>query len=220
MRLYPAVLTSVLLASCAVSPLASAAELSFVSGLYKSEKNKVEGSNAGSESTIEAGARVGDALDQHVAWFGQGLLSLKSYSAGSGGKSPDDTTSIALGGGLKYYFPALAEHLTPFAYGMASYENNQDSEYNSSGGFSETDTNGIFYGAAVGLRFGLDNDFFVDLETTLFDSALFATEKTTTTTYDAAGKATKSDSEKTRTELYADTTGAFQEMKVALGMKF
>src|SRR6476661_3910238 len=123
-RLAAALPVAVSLALFALSiDTASAAEVSFVSGLYKSEKAKFEGENAGKESTIEAGARVGDAFDQKWAWFGQGLLSLKSYSAGKGSKAPSDSTSVNLGGGVRYYFPKWAEHLTPFGYGVASFQN-------------------------------------------------------------------------------------------------
>jgi hypothetical protein len=205
-------------AALAAAPV-NAAELSFVSGLYRAEKDKVGGASAGKKSTIDVGGRFGDQLDQRWAWLAQGLLSLKSYGSGASGESPSDSTSLSAGGGLRYSFTKLGEAITPFALGLAEYRNDKDAEIQANGDFDETETSGLFYGAHAGLRIDLDKDFFLDLETELFESALFATAKTESTTFTTAGKVTTK-SETTRTELYANTAGAFDSTLVALGLKF
>jgi len=211
----------------AVAPLlltaaapALAGELSLVSGFYRSEKSKIDGDDAGKESTIDIGGRFADLFDTRTQWFAQGLLTMKSYDAGKNDKAPSDSTSLALGGGIRYYFNKMAEDVTPFAYGLAQYKNQKDAEQNTTG-FSESESNGLFYGAAAGIRLGIDADFFMDLETTLFDSALFATDETETTSVNPAnGQTTKVKRETSKTELYLNTSGAFQNVLVALGWRF
>src|SRR5690349_3586029 len=103
-------LKSAVAAACATALLAttaaSAAEVSFVSGLYRSEKVKVDGNDAGKKSAIEVGGRFSDALDNDWHWFGQGLLTMRSYS---GSNAPSDSTSLSVGGGMRYYFSRFGE---------------------------------------------------------------------------------------------------------------
>ncbi len=198
---------------------AQAAEVSVISGLYKSEDNKVAGNDAGGKSEISAGGRYSDQLDPKMFWFGQGLLTMRSYDAPSGGEAPSDSTSLSLGGGVRYYFTKLGESVSPFAYALGEYRSNKEASQTGSS-FTENEENGLYYGGFFGIRLSLDANFFVDFETPLFDSALFATETSETTTTDATtGKPTTSKDEKKKTELYVASTGALNSMRVALGMR-
>lgn len=197
---------------------AQAAEISYLSGVYRSEENEVADKDAGKETEISAGGRFSDQLDSRMYWFGQARLTLRSYTKGDVGDAPDDSTSLSLGGGVRYYFNKLSETVAPFAYGLGEYRSEKEGE--TSGGTPvEHEKNGLYYGAYFGIRLSLGADFFVDIETPLFDSALFATETRETETTDAAGKTTKTKDETKRTELYANTTGALNSAVVALGMR-
>lgn len=191
--------------------MAEAAEISLVSGLYKNEKEK----GGETKSEISAGGRFADQLDAKMFWFGQGLLTMRSYS----GDGPSDSTSLNVGGGIRYYFNKLGENVSPFAYGLGEYRSNKDASQNGAS-YTETEENGLYYGAYFGIRLSLDTTFFVDFEAPLFDSALFGTEKSETTSTDpTTGTKSTSKSEKTKTEIFGSSTGALTSMRVALGMR-
>lgn len=195
-----------------VPSAASALDISMVSGLYRAQKDKLDGTNNGGQTTFDVGGRVSGPIDQHLYWLGEGALTLRSYDAPTGGRAPDDSTSLRAGGGVRYYFSRFSEFSVPYVQGLGNYRNDKNA---SADGSTESETSGLFYGADAGIRFGFDKDFFLDLETPLFDSALFATEKSETTT--ATG--TKTKKSRSRTELYVNTTGALASVKVALGLK-
>jgi hypothetical protein len=199
------------------SSLASAAEVSLVSGLYKSEETEIADNDAGKITTIGAGGRFSDQLDSRMYWFGQGMLTMRSYDKGDNEDAPSDSTSLALGGGGRYYSTKLAESVSPFAYGLGQYKSDKTASGTGSG-FTETEDNGLFYGASFGIRLSLDTDFFVDFESELFESALFATRKTETTSYATGTKVTSKDETK-RTELWVQSSGPFENMIIALGMR-
>lgn len=200
-----------LLASPAV-----AMDVSFLSGLYKSSEDKVDGERGGKKNAIDVGGRLSDVLDTNLMWIGQANLELKSYGAPKGGKAPGNSTSLGLGGGMRYYFGKWSEAATPYLQSIAQYKNTKDADF-TGGGYTETETSGLFYGADLGVRFGLDMDFFVDFEAKLFESALFATEKEVS--YDAVTNV-KVDRERTTMELHGSSTGPFASLVIALGMKF
>jgi hypothetical protein len=197
---------------------AQAAEISFVTGLYKSQESEAEtggtSADTGKKTTIEAGARFSDQLDANLFWFGEGLLSLKSYDKGDLPEAPSDSTSLGLKGGVRYYFSKLSETVSPYANGYGAFKNEQDGEAQGTD-IIDREKNGLYYGADFGIRLSLGPAFFVDLETNLFESALFATETEETTPATGA----KSSNETKKTELYADTSGAFDSVVVALGMR-
>lgn len=194
--------------------LAQAAEVSFVSGLYKSEDRELDGEDAGRKSTIEVGGRYSEALDSQWHWFGQGTLALRSYS---GAATPSDSTSLNLAGGLRFYFDRFGESSVPFVYGYGAYRNDKDSDSVDLQVVRET--SGLFYGAHAGVRLNLSTLAFLDIETQLFDSALFATETTERATEAADGSVTKRKYERTRSELYVNTNGAFATTLIAFGIK-
>jgi len=200
------------------SQTTEAAEISVLSGLYKQEKSKTNGDSTGGQSETEIGARYGDDFDQGMIWFGQGRLTLRSYEAAKGGKSPSSSTSLRLGGGLRLYFDAFTQGLTPFVYGLAEYVNDNTASVNGLA-YTENETSGLFYEGYAGFRFGLDSVIFLDLEANLFSSALTATTRSETVSPDGAGGTTTTKSETSRTEVYVDTRDPFSSFVVSLGVK-
>src|SRR5690606_28589240 len=93
-------LLSGLMVALASSSASYAAEVSLLSGLYKQEKEKRGGEDAGDRSEIELGGRYADEYDVGMDWFGEAALTMRSYDAPSGQTSPSDSTSLNLGGGL------------------------------------------------------------------------------------------------------------------------
>lgn len=198
----------------------NAADVAMVSGLFKNESAKIDGTNAGGKTEISAGARYHEDMGSNMAWFGHGGLSLKSYKAPSGGESPDNSTGIALGGGVRWYFSPFSTSAVPFAAAMGSYENDKDVDYQgSSGGFDETESSGLFYAGSGGVRIGMDSRFWVELETMIFKSALYATEKrqgySVVNGQFQAGTKTQT----TKTELFAESYAPLTSTLVSFGMK-
>lgn len=208
----------VLMSGVLLSASAQATELSLVSGLYRGENNKVNGASASKKSTIDLGARLSQPLDGHIYWYGGAQLAQKTYDRGDAPKAPSDSSSIALSGGIRYYFNKLSENVSPYAEGGASFKDVKDATISSTG-FDETESSGLYYSAAFGMRLNLQKEFFVDLASQLFESALMATDKVETTTY---GQATTTKVERRRNELYVSSfnDNAFAKVTVALGMRF
>ena len=200
-----------------------AAEVSLVSGLYRSSEEKVGGINQGKETIINAGGRYSDELSTYLFWFGEGALTLKSYTTGPGGNSPSNSTGLTAGGGVRYYFNKLSEAISPYGYGKGLFKNEKSvARTPGNPDYVDTETNGLFYSGHLGIRFSLSPDFFFEVETPLFESALFATEESETVTFTTASGVTTRTSrkgERNRTELYAETKGAFASMAVVLGMR-
>ena len=199
-----------------------AAEVSLVSGLYKSDSEQKANFDDGKQQQFEVGARFSDALDQRTWWFVTALVQLKSYDKGSLPSSPDDSTGIDVSGGLRYYFNKLGESIAPFAEGQVAFRDLHSVAYPAGGdAYDQSETNGLYYGASFGLRFNLAREFFVDLQSTLFDSALFATQKTDHVTFPGGVKTVSTDQTK-RTELYAssDTGNAFGHVLLSMGLRF
>jgi len=218
------VISVVAVGSGFVGGAAFGADVSMVSGLYRSEEWKAGGRDAGGKSEIAFAGRYHDDLSTHVGWFAMAGLNFKSYDAADGGTAPDNSTGIGLGGGMRLYFSPFGHSAVPYVAGSARYMNDKDTSYDGdAGGFREETTSGLFYSGAVGLRIGLNEDFFMELESQFFDSALYATvktERTSTTTTGGTPTTTKTDEETTRTELFADTGGAvLGRATFALGMK-
>jgi hypothetical protein len=172
-----------------------AEEVSFVQGFYKS--NEVDG---GTESQqISLGGRYGLDPKDDVYWFAQGSLTQTSYS---GPNAPDGGLGISLGGGQRYIMPRFSSRFVPYFSWLAEFRNTKA---------GQTETNGIFYSGQAGLRLLYSPKFFVDLEATIFSSALTSTEETS----NGAGGQTKT----TKTELFIDSFGSINDMVVSMGMK-
>ncbi len=192
--------------------VAYAGEISMISGLYQSEKTKAGGNTVGT-STMGVGLRYAEPLDDVMHWFGQANLTLRSYS---GSPSPDNSTSLALLGGVRYYFPAFSVSVTPFLSLYGGYK----ADNTASAGVSvrEVETSGLFYYGSTGFRFNLDPNLFLDTEVQIFESALFATETETTTTT-TAGVTTSTEVKRTRTDLYLASHGP-AAVRVGVGFRF
>ncbi len=218
-KLSHAVIAAFMTTAAAMSQAspAEATELSLVSGLFRNESYKTNGNDAGSKTTIDLGTRVSAPLDGRIYWLAQGDLSLKNYSKGDNAAAPSSSTGIVLGGGLRYYFLKLAEHVEPYGNLIGEVRSSKDATPES-GGYKETEKNGLYYHADFGIRLSLQKEFFVDFEVPLFDSALFATEKSGTTTFGPPKVSTTSETK--RTELFAQSAGSLNDFKVALGMRF
>ncbi|MFK7824948.1 MAG: hypothetical protein AB8G05_12375 [Oligoflexales bacterium] len=191
----------------------SAAEISLVHGLYKQSKVK----DGMSKSDITLGGRYSEQFEEHMYWFGQADLSLKTYSGGS--PTPSNSTNLSLAGGSRYYLDRLSERISPFASGTVSFKSTTDA-IQQFGTIQEVSLSGLYYGADVGMRFSLSSDFFLDLSTPLFESALFANEKTTTKIQDpTSGDVTETSQERSVNELYVNTQSAFSSLIVSVGMR-
>lgn len=204
-----------------LSATAQAAEVSLLSGFYRSEDDKVEKASAGGKTEISVGGRFSEPIQGHLFWFGQGDLALRSYRKGDRPAAPGDSTSLTATGGVRWYFNKLSEVISPFAEGYGAFQNDKDATFRGNG-FSETEKNGLYYGASFGIRFSLQKEFFVDFSTNLFESALFATEKTEETSVSTANgttTTTTTTSEHKKTELYVNSRGFLQLMTVGLGMR-
>lgn len=211
-------LVSVVFIASFVSANLFGIELSMISGLYQTESSKNDGTNAGGDSTISMGGRVGNAMSQNLGWVAGGLLTMKSYTAPEGGKAPDSSTGIQMGGGLQYFFDPFGDRIVPYVLG-AAYVLSEKEASSSGNTITETTTSGLYYGANVGLKFKFSASVFMFLESELFESALSGSVKTETkTTVGTTTTTTKN--ETTKTELYVDTAGAFGTTLVGVGMVF
>ena len=196
-------------------------EVSFLSGVIRTENRSVANADRGRKTEFSLGGRFAENLDKNLFWYGQGNLALRSFSKGSDGLAPDNSTSLSAGGGLRYYFGKLSEHVATFVYGGGDFKVDKDGAVDAAGRSVTNEKNGLYYGSSFGIRLYLGSDFFCDFETPLFESALFATETTRTETKNpASGDVTSVEDKTSKTELFAGTTGAFNTVKVAMGYRF
>jgi hypothetical protein len=212
------------LATCGLFFVASsslASEVSFLSGILRTENREVANQDKGRKTEIEVGGRYADVLDKNIHWYGQSKIALRNYSKGDDGLAPDNSTSLSAGGGLRYYFGKLSENIATFAYGGGELKLDKDGLIDTAGRAVTIEKNGLYYGGSFGIRLYLGSDFFCDFETPIFDSALFATETTRTETR-AAGSAeiVSVEDKTTRTDLFVGSNGAFSTIKVAMGLRF
>lgn len=187
-----------------------AIEVGLVSGFYQQEKQKLDGKDNGGKTTISLGARVADAYEGPYSWFVEPRLTMRSFDAPDGGKAASDSTSLALAGGMRWYFPEFSDSWTPFISGMGAIVNEKDA--NST---METETSGLYYGASGGFRINFHKQLFFDIECAFFESALFATVKSDP--IDDTGSEKKSES--TETELFVNSRSSLSKTTFGIGMK-
>jgi hypothetical protein len=200
-----------LIVGLAVAANSHAAEISVVSGLYKSEKKKVAGEKTGSNSTFGLGARYAESLGDNYFWFGDGKLTIRSYDEAADFEAPAGSTSLDLGGGLRYDLADYSKIVVPHLLGRMSFLNEKTGEISAPNAI-ESEKNGLFYEAAVGLRLDLSSDFYIDLDCQLFKSALFSTVSS------QGSDGTKT--ETTHFDLFVDTEGDLGDTTVSMGWKF
>lgn len=207
-----------IVATALLSTGAFAAEVSLVSGVYKKAATKVDGKNSGSTSMFGAGGRYHDDLGGSMAWYGSAGVLFNSYTAPDGRSSPDNAVNLSVGGGVRHYFKPFGAGVVPFGSVGGEIRNGKSVKWTSAG-YDETSTNGLFYMGTVGLRAGLDSNFFVEIELPLIDSALFSVAKTNSVDESGPAKVEKK-SETTNTELWVDSQKAITSTMFAVGYKF
>lgn len=190
------------------SSAASGAEVSLIKGFYQSSKV-----DDGLESTtLSFGGRYSDYMTATSAWFGEGSLQLKSYSADS--NEPDDSNDIEVSGGLKYFLSPITSTITPYGYAKAGFVKKSDNLSWSPVSTVWYETTGLRYSASIGLRFKFSDSFFMEIETELFESYLGAKrvrhEKTPTG---------DTESKSTVTDLFIDSQGYVAVAEIILGME-
>jgi hypothetical protein len=192
-----------------LSSQAFAGEVSLLKGFYQGEKirDQLETTN------ISLGGRFLDSMGGKMAWYVDFSMAIKSYSAPS--NEPGNKTDIKGGGGVRMKTPPLAEKIIPYISGGLFYETKTTQPTWSPTTTTWTQDSGIFYDGALGLHILLSSDFFMDLESSMFTSALAgkSVDVTKTPTGETKG-------ETDRTDLFINTTGAFSATRVALGLKF
>lgn len=183
---------------------AQAADLSALSGLYKSNKVK----NGNETTTMDLGVRYQtDAVDSK-SWFADLNYTNINTKVPSPAKSPDPSSNYAIGGGLVWWMKALgSDNFIPYVTFGGHLEGGKT--YNNAGNIVET--TGISYGSDVGLRVNTSDKCFFEMQANLFNSYLTKTEKEKL----AAGGTV----ETTTMELFGDSEGAFAAMKIGVGMK-
>lgn len=195
---------------------AYAADVTFLSGIYQKSSDKVEGVSAGSTSTLSVGGRFSDDLTTETAWVAEGDLRLISYSAASGVPSPDNAMGLKIGGGSRYYFKPIVEAVVPYATGIVTLKSEKGLQW-LVGGYQETSKSGLYYGANAGIRAGLGNNFFVELEFDFFESPLFAVTKTEKVAVNGGVKTTTKN-ETTESSVFAKSSVNFNQAKIGIGM--
>ncbi|MDA9951271.1 hypothetical protein N9D31_01725 [Oligoflexaceae bacterium] len=213
-----AIALSLIVPSLAMAQMeeADSLEISAVSGFYQSSKVKNNGSNGGGQSKISIGGRVHQFTTEDQQWFAYGGLAITTFDAPSGGKAPDNSTSITLLGGYRQFFTEFSQVVIPYLSVYGGYMSDKSATAstataeNATSGFTETETSGLYYYGAVGFRFDVAANTFFEIEAELFQSALFGT----TTTKNGDSK-----SETTTTDLFVNTTGALDKMTIAVGME-
>ena len=181
--------------------------------LFSTQKTKSDGVDSGTKSAFGVTGRYHDTLSQTMSWFATGGIGINSYSSGKSDKAPDNSVDLILGGGVRYYFSPFSPSAVPFAFAGGSFKSDSEATFNSSG-YTETAVSGLFHSSGLGLRMALDDSLFFELESSFYESPLFAIEKTTT-----ASGTTETKNEKTTMQLFAQTFGPFNNVFLSLGMK-
>lgn len=194
---------------------AMATELSLLTGLFQNSKN-----DPVKENRISLGGRYGEFLadSKNLLWYVDAGLGMVSYS---GRGAPDDGTEITVGGGARLFFDPLGERFRPFV-GLGS-EFSSSKEYIAG---ADVEASGLYYYADTGIRLMMGNlaefeasdvSVFIDFEVQLFNSALFATEKSTMTDPTTGAEV---EVKETKFELFASGRGEVNKMTVAFGIIF
>lgn len=182
-----------------VSATSFAGELSLLNGLYRSTSSDA----AIDVSEIALGGRYLTGLNNKMDIYFQGGFQLVSYS-GTG--SPDNSTGMNVEVGLRHNLDNFGGRIIPYIQGGVGLESGmlkeKDNKY-----LVPTERSGITYNGKIGFKTRLGGSFFVDLETALFNSDLFVTEKT-------------GNAEVKKTDLFVSShaKGVFDNATLALGM--
>ncbi|MGE0172798.1 MAG: hypothetical protein AB7T49_08435 [Oligoflexales bacterium] len=196
---------------------ASADELSLVSGLFQShkEKNEVTEEHVGTSNKVSLGGRYGIPRDDLIHFVGVNI-SVTTFDSSDEKLDPANATSFEASYGLRRMFASSSESLWPFLGVSLSAKSGTEGDF-MSGGFRKTQVAGLFYGLEAGLRTVFGKTYFLDITSHIFQSSLFSTSKETL--YSKDGE-TIANTETTEVQLFADTTGSINDIALGLGMIF
>jgi hypothetical protein len=203
-----------------VNNLSFADDISLVRGFYKKDSQKIEGTSVASETQFELGARFHQDIGEGFAWYALGVLGNRSYTGAAGRKAPDNAVTIQAGGGVRYYFSPFTQGLVPYVSGGGDVRSLKTARFSTSG-YESDHLSGLFYEGALGLRVGLDSQFYVEAELPFADSPLFAVNKRVTyREAEGTNPASKSEEEQTLNALWVDTTANIGSIRFAIGYVF
>lgn len=194
-----------------------AADVTLISGFYEKSNEKIDGKTKGSISTVSLGGRFSDDLNTDTAWIGEADINMRSYAASSGALAPDNSVGIMIGAGARYYFKPIATAVVPYASGIARVKSDKAARWSDTG-YVQVSQSGLYYGANAGIRAGLGDNFFVELELPFFESPLFAVTKTESVTQ-VGNSSTTSKDENTETALYVSSVAKFTDARLGVGMR-
>ena len=210
------ILAVTLLSASATTSL-NAADITLLSGFYQKSSEKIDGVTKGSTSLVSLGGRFSDDLNTDTAWIGEGAIKMRSYAASGGSPSPDNSMGVTIGGGVRYYFKPFATAVVPYVSGIAKVTSDKSAKWTTTG-YEQTSISGLYYGANAGIRAGLGDNFFVELELPFFESPLFSVAKTETVRQ-SGGTTTTSKEENTETALYVSSVAKITDARLGIGMK-
>jgi hypothetical protein len=182
-------------------------EISGAGGLYKSQSRKLAGVKADTATSFEVETRYAEPYEDDLYYFSDIGIYMRSYDAEAGFTSPSNSTGIILGAGGRWHLPPLNEFWAPIILAKVFYSNDSIGAVGTAG---EIGKNGIYYSGALALRLTLIQGYFIDFESELFESALFATETNSTGAVEV---------ETSKFELYASTEKEF-DLKLRFGISF
>ena len=201
---------------CTQLSVAFGADITAVTGLYESSERTSSGNVVGSKSDFGAGATYLDMLNEKMGYYVTGGLNFYNYSGGDAG-APDNFTGTKLGGGIRYYFTPFNTYVVPFASVGAKYQTSQSVDFIANG-YVQNRKTGLYYDALAGVRIGLSQKFFMELEIPFFTSPFKSFAKTTRVTQTSTGK-TSDDTQTTETALSGKTFESLNAITVGLGIK-
>lgn len=181
-----------------VSSASYGSEISLLNGFYKAQDND----SSYDSSEISLGGRYLTEFNSKLDIYGQGQVTSTSYS---GTPKPDNLTSLELEVGVRKTLTAFSERILPYLSTGIGILN--DKSVGIDGATLEhTKRSGIVYNGKVGVKVKLGQNYFLDLETALFNSNLMVTDKT-------------GDVENKKTEIFASTgnSNIFDNAVVAIG---
>ena len=194
-----------------------AADITAVSGFYSKSNQKIDSKTMGSKSTVNLGGRYSDDLTDTVAWIGEAEIKARSYTGAAGKITPDDGMSLFAGGGARQYFKPFADGVVPYVTGMARVVVDKTAEWTALG-YVQTSTSALLYGANAGVRVGLGERFFVEIDLTIFESPLYAATKVET--YVQVDKVvTSSSTESSETAFFVNSSAKLMDARLGLGIK-
>lgn len=191
-------LKAIVPAACMMLTTASyAGEISLLKGFYRG----VESDTSFDTSEISLGARYLTGLNNKLDIYFQGDVQIVNFS---GQNAPDGTTGMGFEVGVRHNLKNFSGRIIPYLSGGVGLEASKVKNNNFN---PVTERSGITYNGKIGFKTRLGGRFFVDLETALFNSDLFITEKT-------------GNAEVKKTEIFAGSSaqGVFDNATLSVGM--